>query len=367
MKKYFLLFAFLFLYINLLYDYSNVTLPTNKKESISLIFVGDIMGHSPQFHAAYNETTKTYNYDVCFQQVKHYIQKANFAIANLEVPIAGKPYSGFPYFSSPDELLDAIKKAGFDILLTANNHILDRGQVGLERTLQQIEKRNLYHLGSYVDKNQRDKLYPLILESNGVKLAFLNCTYGTNSIRAVKPNLINYIDTLEIIADIEKANKLGADLRIMTIHWGNENELRANVVQRNLAKFLVNHGINLVVGSHPHVIQNAEVFKDKNGKQVPVFYSLGNFISNQRESNNKGGLMLKIDINTHSKRIVNASYLPVYVHRGKLNGNFQFHLIPTTDFEKNSSYFALYKTDSLSLIEFDRKTRDRLSNIKLIQ
>jgi len=367
MKKYFLLFAFLFLYINLLHNYSNVRLFSNKKELVSLIFVGDIMGHSPQFHAAYNENTKTYNYDICFQQVKHYIKSANFAVANLEVPIAGKPYSGFPYFSSPDELLDAIKKSGFDILQTANNHILDRGKIGLERTLQQIDRRKLHSIGSYVDDNQRNKTYPLILEANGLKLAFLNCTYGTNSIRAVKPNLINYIDTLEIIADIEKANKLGADVRIMTVHWGNENELRANVVQRSLAKFFVNHGINLVVGSHPHVIQNAEIMRNKDGKQVPVFYSLGNFISNQRESNNKGGLMLKVDINSHSKKITSVSYLPVYVYRGRLNGDFQFHLIPTIDFEKNPSAFGLNKEDSASLMQFDIKTRDRLSNIKLIQ
>jgi poly-gamma-glutamate capsule biosynthesis protein CapA/YwtB (metallophosphatase superfamily) len=357
MKKYFLLIAF----------YSDVMLPSKKKASISLIFVGDIMGHSPQFQAAYNLTANTYNYDICFQQVKPYIEKANFAIANLEAPIAGKPYSGFPNFSSPDELLDAIKKAGFDVLLTANNHILDKGKIGLERTIQQIEKRNLYHLGSYVNKNQRDSIYPLILESNGFKLAFLNCTYSTNGIRVSEPNLINYIDTLEIIADIEKANKLGADIKIMTIHWGDENELHANKVQRNIAKFLVNHGINLIVGSHPHVIQNAEILKDKVGKQVPVFYSLGNFISNQRESNNKGGIMLRVDINTKSKRITDVSYLPVYVYRGKLNGNFQFHLIPTIDFENKSSTFALNKADSISLTDFDRKTRDRLSNIKLIQ
>jgi poly-gamma-glutamate capsule biosynthesis protein CapA/YwtB (metallophosphatase superfamily) len=342
-------------------------LPSKKKESISLIFVGDIMGHSPQFQAAFDITANTYNYDICFQRVKPYVEKANFAIANLEAPIAGKPYSGFPNFSSPDELLDAIKKTGFDILLTANNHILDRGQVGLERTIQQIEKRGLYHLGSYINNAQRDSIYPLILDSNGFKLAFLNCTYGTNGIRALQPTVINYIDTLQIIADIDKANKLGADVKIMTIHWGNENELQANKVQRNLAKFLVNHGINLIVGSHPHVIQNAEILKDKYGRQVPVFYSLGNFISNQRESNNKGGLMLRVDIDKSSKRITNVSYLPVYVYRGKLNGSFQFHLIPTIDFEKKSSTFALNKEDSISLMDFDNKTRDRLSNIKLIQ
>lgn len=367
MKKYLVLFAFLFLYNNLLYNYSNVILPSNKKETISLIFVGDIMGHSPQFHAAFNPTANLYNYDICFQQVKPYIEKANFAIANLEVPIAGKPYSGFPNFSSPDELLDALKKTGFNILLTANNHILDRGKNGLERTIHQIEKRKLYHLGSYINKNQRDSTYPLILETNGVKLAFLNYTYGTNNIKALKPNKINYIDTVEILTDIDKANSLGADFKIMTIHWGNENELQANKIQRNLANFFVNHGINLIIGSHPHVIQNAEILLSKDRKQVPVFYSLGNFISNQRNSNSKGGLMVKIDINTILKCITNASYLPIYVHRGKLKGSFQFHLIPTTDFIKNPSNYSLNASDSSALVSFDKITKKRLKYFHFYQ
>ena len=367
MKKYLLLLALLILYNDLLYNYGNVILRPNKKGIISLIFVGDVMGHSPQYHAAFNPVTKSYNYNICFQYVKSYVGKADLAVANLEAPIAGEPYSGFPNFSSPDELLDALKNTGFDILLTANNHILDRGKNGLERTIQQIEKRKLYHLGSYIDKNQRDSIYPLIIKSHGIKLAFLNCTYGTNSIKALKPNWINYIDTVEINADIEKANKLGADLKIMTIHWGAENELKANKFQQNLAKYLVNHGIDLIVGSHPHVIQNAEIMRNRDGKQVPVFYSLGNFISNQRNPNNKGGLMIKVDINAVTKHVTNILCLPVYVHRGRLNGSFQFHLIPTTDFIEKPSSFGLNGSDSTSLVDFDTKTRNRLSNIKLIQ
>jgi poly-gamma-glutamate synthesis protein (capsule biosynthesis protein) len=237
----------------------------------------------------------------------------------------------------------------------------------LERTIQQIEKRKLYHLGSYIDKNQRDSIYPFIIKSHGIKLAFLNCTYGTNNIKALKPNWINYIDTVEINADIEKANKLGADLKIITIHWGAENELKANKFQQNLAKYLVNHGIDLIVGSHPHVIQNAEIMRNRDGEQVPVFYSLGNFISNQRNPNNKGGLMIKVDINAVTKHVINILCLPVYVHRGRLNGSFQFHLIPTTDFIEKPSSFGLNGSDSISLVDFDTKTRNRLSNIKLIQ
>jgi len=367
MKKYLLLVGFLFLYNDFLYNYGNVVLSSGKSESISLVFVGDIMGHSPQFHAAFNSVTKTYDYDACFHEIKPYIKKATFAVANLEAPIAGKPFNGFPNFSSPDELLDGLKKVGFNVLLTANNHILDRGKVGLERTIQQIEKRNLYHVGSYIDEKQRDNSYPLILESKGVRLALLNCTYGTNNIKAVKPNKINYIDTLEIIRDIKKADKSGVDLKIMTIHWGNENELHSNKIQESLAKFLVNHGINLIIGSHPHVIQNAEIQFDKNHKPVPVFYSLGNCISNQRGPNTNGGLMVKINISTVNKTITSASYLPMYVYKGALNGHFQFHLIPTISYFSNPKSYSLNRGDSISLEDFDSRTRKRLVDVKLIR
>ncbi len=367
MKKYFLLFAFAFLFCSFLQNSNLNSLLIANNENITLVFVGDIMGHSPQFEAAYNFQTNTYNYDICFQNVKSYITNADFSLANLEVPFAGAPYSGYPNFSSPDALLDAIKNAGFRILQTANNHVLDRGKSGMERTIKQIEKRKLLHLGSYIDEIQRDTIYPLIVESKGVRIAFLNCTYGTNGHEVAESNRINYIDTLEIISDIQKANKLNADLRIMTIHWGTEYELHANNSQRKLAQFLVNHGINLIIGSHPHVVQNAEIFYNKDSIPVPVFYSLGNFISNQRKLNTNGGILVKVEIDSKSKTIKNSSFLPVYVHIGVLNGEYQYHLIPTSDFIQKPSNFKVLTSDSISLTVFDRETRNRLPNINLIK
>ena len=367
MKKYFLLFAFSFLFCSFLQNSNLNSLLILDNDNVTLVFVGDIMGHSPQFEAAYNSQTNSYNYDICFQHVKSYISNADFALANLEVPLAGMPYSGYPNFSSPDALLDALKNAGFRILQTANNHVLDRGKFGMERTIRQIEKRNLLHMGSYVDAIQRDTLYPLIVESKGVKIAFLNCTYGTNTHEVSEPNRVNYIDTLEIINDIKRANNLNADFRIMTIHWGTEYELQANEAQRKIAQFLVNHGINLIIGSHPHVVQNAEIFYDKDSIPVPVFYSLGNFISNQRKLNTNGGILVKVEIDAKSKTFKNSSFLPVYVHRGILNGEYQYHLIPTSDFIQKPSNYKILTSDSISLTVFDKETRSRLKNINLIQ
>jgi poly-gamma-glutamate synthesis protein (capsule biosynthesis protein) len=367
MKKIILLFASLFLFCSFIQNSNTQLLVTPPNETVSLIFAGDIMGHSPQYKAAYNARNNSFNYDICFKSVKSYIQSADFAIANLEVPIAGKPYSGYPNFSSPDELLDALKNAGFKVLLTGNNHVLDRGKVGLERTIKQLEKRNLRHLGSYIDINQRDSIYPIVLESKGLKIAILNCTYGTNAHQVSNPNLVNYIDSAEIINDIKDLDRFGVDFKIMTVHWGTEYELQANQTQRSLAQFFANHGINLVIGSHPHVVQNAEILYGKDSIQVPVIYSLGNYISNQRLQNQDGGVMVKVEIDTKTKSLIKTSFLPVWVYRGTLNGDYQYHLIPTKDYFEKPTFFKLNQKDSLSLLYFDQSTKKQLSNLELIK
>ncbi|MDR2627147.1 MAG: CapA family protein [Dysgonamonadaceae bacterium] len=329
---------------------------------LSLIFAGDIMGHSPQFRAAYMPETKTYNYEACFKHVKPYIESADIAVANLEVPIAGQPYSGYPRFSSPDALLDALKSAGYDVLLTANNHIVDRGKKGMERTIRHVQQRDLLHVGSYMDKAQRDSLYPLIIERKGVRLALLNYTYGTNGIPITPPNIVNVIDTNLIKEDIQKANEKNADLKIMTVHWGEEYQPKANSEQKQLAGFFVRNGIDAVIGAHPHVVQNVEIRYREDSIPIPVYYSLGNSISNQRKPHTNGGIMVKLTVNTHTKTIEHSSYLPVYVHKGILDGVYQYHLIPTGDYLRNTPEFTLNAADSAALQFFDAETRKRLDN-----
>jgi poly-gamma-glutamate capsule biosynthesis protein CapA/YwtB (metallophosphatase superfamily) len=367
MKKSVLLFVSLFFFCSFIQNSNSNPLFTPENEILSLIFVGDVMGHMPQVEAAYNPQNESYNYDICFKWIKPYLKKADFAIANLEVPIAGKPYSGYPAFSSPDALLDALKNTGFTLLLTGNNHVLDRGKPGLERTISQLSKRKFLFAGSYVDENQRDSLYPIILQSKGIKIAILNCTYGTNGNEVEEPSLVNFIDTVEIINDINEADKLGADFKIMTIHWGTEYELQANEYQKTMSQFFVNHGINLIIGSHPHVVQNAETLITKDNTPVPVFYSLGNFISNQRQANSDGGIMVKVEIAVKSKSILKTAYFPVWVYRGILNAEYQYHLIPTADYIRNPTRFKLNSADSISLLYFDSETHKRLSKVEFLK
>lgn len=335
-------------------------------EPVTLVFVGDIMGHSPQYKAAYDSKSNTFNYDICFKHIKSYIDSVDIAVANLEVPLAGVPYSGYPNFSSPDALLDGIKNAGFDVILTANNHVFDRRKAGHERTLQVINSRNLKHAGSYLNKNQRDSIYPLMLDVKGVKIALLNYTYGTNGMQIEKPNIVNLLDTNVIKNDIRTAKSKASDLIILTIHWGTEYQTRANNEQRKLARLFTREGVDVIVGGHPHVVQDAETIEIDSTHKSTVFYSLGNCISNQREINTNGGIMLKVTIGAKSKKVLETSYMPVYVHKGVLNAEYQYHLIPTTDFIKYPSQFPINKTDSATLMYFDKETRKRLSDFDVL-
>lgn len=333
---------------------------------VTLIFAGDIMGHSPQFQAAYDTQTKTYDYKVCFENVKPYIESADIAVANLEVTLAGPPYSGYPNFSSPDALLDALKYAGYDVMLTANNHVLDRGKPGFERTLKILSDKEMKFVGSYLNQQQRDTLYPLIIDTHGLKIAFLNYTYGTNGYKPLSPTIVNVMDTNQIKKDIKKARSKSADIVVMTVHWGTEYQTKAGIEQQKLAKLFVREGVDLIIGSHPHVVQNAELLEIDSTWKVPVFYSLGNSISNQRNINTDGGIMVKVEIGANSKQILKTTYLPVYVHKGILKDKFQYHLIPTPDFVSDTTAnYVINKVDSAALLLFDKNTRERLSNFEI--
>lgn len=356
-----LFFSFCFSYAARLDRPVDTSSLENQEDSvITLMFCGDVMGHQPQIKAAYRPESDDYDYRICFEQVRPYIEAADVAVANLEVPLAGKPYSGYPMFSSPDALLDALQYAGFDVILTANNHVADRAKKGLERTIQQIDRRRLLRAGSYVNRQDRDSLYPLMIEKKAFKIALLNCTYGSNGMPVTAPNLVNFIDTLQIREDVAEARRREADFIVMCIHWGEEYRLSANSTQRRLANFLARQGVGLIVGAHPHVVQNREVLSGKDSLQVPVYYSLGNFISNQRWKHSNGGILLRADIHVPSAKILKTAYLPVYVHKGRFRGRYQYHLLPTTDYLRNPSFYALSEPDSTELVFFDHSIRERL-------
>ena len=186
---------------------------------ISLLFAGDLMQHAQQIKIA-EQPDGSYDYTECFRFMKDEIESADIAIANFETTLAGPPYNGYPNFCAPDQFLIDCKSAGFDIMLTANNHTCDRLKTGIERTIHVMDSVGIPHLGSYKDSSSFNQNYPLLVEKNGFRIAMLNYTYGTNGIRVPEPNIVNHIDTAQISIDIEKAKSMNPDAIIAFMHWG---------------------------------------------------------------------------------------------------------------------------------------------------
>jgi poly-gamma-glutamate synthesis protein (capsule biosynthesis protein) len=306
-------------------------------DTVFLLFAGDVMQHKTQIDAV-SKADGTYDYEPCFRLVKNEIASADLAVANLEVPLAGKPYSGYPQFSAPDAVALALKDIGFDVLLTANNHSCDRGMKGAQRTIAMLDSFDIKHTGMFLDTKERERRYPLLLSVGSVKIALLNYTYGTNGIPVHKPFVVNIIDTAVIMKDIEAAKSHSPDLIVACMHWGEEYSLKPGREQERLTEMFFDAGVNLVIGAHPHVIQPMEKRYDGNGRCTKLAaYSLGNFVSNQPFPNTDGGAMLKIRMikDTLGIRIDRAGYALLWVYRPKENGRTRHYLLPAADYEND--------------------------------
>lgn len=283
---------------------------TQGLQEAELVFVGDAMQHKAQIDAA-RQTDGSYDYSECFSALSSYIQNADYAVVNLETPLGGRPYTGYPCFSAPEKYVDALADAGFDLFLTANNHTLDKLDRGLIRTLDSLDIRDVDHIGTYRNREERDSVMPFIRDVNGFKIGFINYTYGTNGITLKSDAVVDYIDRAKIKADIDSARAHGAEIIAACLHWGEEYNLLPNANQRSLADFLISQGVELIIGSHPHVIQPIEVLADSLGNKTLVVYSLGNFISNMKTRDTRGGIAVKVKLKRDAKgkaRLDQASY-----------------------------------------------------------
>ena len=303
-----------------------------KVDSITLVFAGDMMSHMPQVKAAYNPQSKRHEYEHWFQFLKDTIASADFAIANLETPLGGEPYSGYPMFSAPDAFAEELKKVGFDILVTANNHTVDKGRKGLERTLSILDSLNILHTGSFRNQQEHDSTTPLMIEAKGVKIALLSYTYGTNGIPVPKPNVVNLIDHVQMEKDIVKARSLGAQIIIPIIHWGVEYQTYEHPSQVKTAEFLAVKGVDAIIGMHPHVVQPIKYVKS-NRDSIPVAYSLGNAVANMRDRYKDGGLFIQLTIKmvNDTPRITSFNDIPFWVWKGsskEVKGIHGYYVIP---------------------------------------
>ena len=292
--------------------------------TFNLSAIGDVMCHNTQYMDAYNKDTGEYDFSYVFEDIEYYIKNSNITVANLETTFAGEErgYSNYPRFNSPDALAYNLKKLGVDVLSTAGNHSLDTGFDGLSRTIDVLNNADISHVGTYKTQEDRDTI--LFKYVKGIKIAFLNYTYGTNGIAipSDKPYCVNLIDKDLIKSDIEKAKSQDADIIVACMHWGTEYKTVSNSTQNELADFLFQNGVNIILGTHPHVLQQMEkrtvTLEDGTTQDGFVIYSLGNFISGQNAENTRTSIILNLQITKHTDDTVtidDVNYIPIYMYR----------------------------------------------------
>ena len=309
-------------------------------QEMSLLFLGDIMGHGPQIKSAWNDSLKKYDYNKVFEPVEDIISSVDFAVANLEVTLAGPPFDGYPQFSSPDELAEACKSNGIDVLVTANNHSCDRGSMGIVRTNRVLDSLEILHTGTFSNQQNRDSLNLLVLEKENIRIGLLNYTYGTNGIPFHAPTYVNLLDSSLIKKDLKFARTKNLDKLIVFVHWGAEYQDQPNLYQKNFNQFFKRHGVDIVIGSHPHVVQPMHYIKN-NDKEFLTVYSLGNFVSNQRDFRKDGGVMFRCSIVKRDKAsISDKEYILTWVNKFYKNKKWHYEVLPCSNKTYGKEYFS---------------------------
>lgn len=306
------------------------------EKTFTMAVTGDIMCHNSMYKDAYDKDEKTYDFSYMFEDIKYYIQTADIAVGNLETTFAGeeKGYSNYPTFNTPEQLAKNLKKIGFDVLSTANNHSMDKGYSGLVSTLDFLDEADISHVGTYRTEEESKKI--LIKNVKGVRIAFLSYTYGTNGIKVPsdKSYCINLIDKNLILEQLDLAKKENPDVICVSMHWGEEYQTKPNSNQKDLANFLFKNGVDVILGNHSHVPQSMEKvdveLEDGTKKQGFVIYSLGNFMADQNKQYTRDSAILNIQITKKvdgNISIDKVTYTPIYYYKNSNVTNKKFKII----------------------------------------
>lgn len=269
--------------------------PLFNPDTLNICILGDVMMHGKQIENTHREGD-VHDFSSFFRFIEEDIRNADLSVANMEFTLGGKPYTGYPSFSAPDGFETYLAECGFDIFLAANNHIFDKAAYGASRTLEKYRNLHLTHGVSFTglagSEEELGRTTPLLLRRKGLKLAFINFTYGTNqSSGKLWPQTNCLSETQKLDSAFAKCDQSGADYIIALPHWGVEYQFRHSKIQESTAQRLAGSGADVVIGSHPHVIQDCQ---DIDGVQIA--YSLGNAVSNMSAANTQLGLMAIIRI-----------------------------------------------------------------------
>ena len=354
--------------------------------------MGDLLMHEPIFrHAAQGDGS--YDFEFIFRYLKEYTEKLDYAAANLETTLCGTDngysYSGYPHFNCPDGIVDSARDAGFDMLLTANNHSYDTTLVGYKRTLEVVREKGLATLGTMLTPEE-DKYS--IVDVNGIKIGMIAYTYATSVTSDGRPSLngnaalsqvgiVNYFMEnnleafyTELEQRLAQMKQDGAEATIVYLHWGVEYLLEENSTQRAIAQKLCDLGVDVIIGGHPHVVEPIDLLEstvDPNHKSV-ILYSMGNAVSNQRQGNlsmistahTEDGVLFAVTFEKYSDGTVylaGAEVVPTWVNMHSNNGSREYNILPL-DIDKKEEWTSLF---NLTQANYDAavKSYDRTMEI----
>lgn len=338
---------------------------SEKPKTVTFAFTGDLMCHGSQYEAV-SQGNDMYDFRPAFAGVKPFLSAADVMIGNLETVLAGngKNYKSYPQFNTPNAYADALKDAGFDIIVTVNNHTYDQGKDGVLRTLDELDKRNFTGvLGTYRTQEAQDEIK--VFEKNGIKYSVLAYTQFSNiTLRESDSYLFQLIDTVKVGQDIKKARKQGAEIVMIHYHWGAEYLAEPNAYQRVITEKTIELGADVIIGGHPHVIQPLKKYKTQNNATLDsgiVAYSMGNFYSGQRKRFRHNGAILwlemekvmqKNDKNENISKIVlkNVAHLPTWVYFGKVDNaaKNEYRIYPAQN--DNVPFSPFLSMDTLNFI-----------------
>ena len=309
---------------------------TTAMSKVTLVAVGDNLIHNTLIDAGEQENGSR-DYTSFYENIKSEISSADIAVINQETMLGGSSfaYAGYPCFNTPWEVGDAAINAGFDIFTCATNHSLDVGYAGIEQECKYFDSHpEVTHVGT--NDSEEDYNSVVYYEKNGIKFAILNYTYGTNgiSIPESKPWCVNMMDKEKITADVNAA-KQNSDVVIVFPHWGTENSTSVSDYQREYIKLFSELGVDIVIGTHPHVLQPVEwVENEQTGKKMLVYYSLGNFISHQTSLNQLCGGMAQITVEKRGEEIsiTSAKLTPVVCWYKSSSGKFSFSVYKLSEY-----------------------------------
>ena len=343
----------------------------NKPVTFTITALGDSLCHNTQYWDAYNKESGEYDFSYVYEDIQSYTKTSDITIGSLETTFAGEErgYSNYPTFNTPDSLATALKNIGVDIISLAGNHALDYGYTGLCRTIDVLDNAGISHLGTYKTVEDQEKI--LIQNVKGLNIAFINYTYGTNGIPVPsgKDFCVNLIDKNLIKKQIDQAKSQNVDIIIACMHWGTEYRTTANSEQEELANFLFENGVDIILGNHPHVLEPMEkrniTLPDGTKKEVFVVYALGNFTADQRDEITRDSAILNLTITKNSDNKISidkVNYVPIYMYK---NSNSSLHKFKILDIEKTINEYDSGLNTSIGLTTYNNLKR-QLEKIKSI-